>query len=246
MSPQAHPSRSDLVVSHHLAGFRRKRLAGLLHPAADPRVRYVSRTVSLDRVQGLPWSPQRVSYPPKDISPPVAVLHRCSPCPLAVRGRSVRVPVIRCRMARAGEAGVGFEALLHRRVRTPCPSLPTNTKPILPWALFPFEVPLHDRSSMLHREVQWPTRGRLHRAPFRTRFDREPRRPRVGRRQAGLQPHLAETTPREVGLWRPQRAPAGACFGLSRHAFRRAGTRIGEAPLRVGLWSPIRSGSLWG
>jgi len=35
-------SRSVLVVSHHLDGFLRARLAGLLHPAADPGVRLVS------------------------------------------------------------------------------------------------------------------------------------------------------------------------------------------------------------
>ena len=36
-------SRSALVVSHHLDGFLRNRLAGLLHPAADHGVRHVSR-----------------------------------------------------------------------------------------------------------------------------------------------------------------------------------------------------------
>jgi len=35
-------SRSVLVVLHHLDGFLRARLAGLLHPAADPGVRLVS------------------------------------------------------------------------------------------------------------------------------------------------------------------------------------------------------------
>jgi len=39
-------SRSVLVVSHHLDGFLRARPAGLLHPAADPGVRRVSRCAS--------------------------------------------------------------------------------------------------------------------------------------------------------------------------------------------------------
>jgi len=45
-------SCSVLVVSHHLDGFLRSGVAGLLHPAADPRVRYVSCTRS-------PFSPRK-------------------------------------------------------------------------------------------------------------------------------------------------------------------------------------------
>jgi len=42
-------SRSVHVVSHHLDGFLRHRFAGLLHPAADPRVRNVSRAALAGR-----------------------------------------------------------------------------------------------------------------------------------------------------------------------------------------------------
>jgi len=45
-------SCSVLVVLHHLDGFLRSGVAGLLHPAADPRVRFVSCT-------RLPQSPRK-------------------------------------------------------------------------------------------------------------------------------------------------------------------------------------------
>ena len=69
-------SRSDLVVSHHLAGFLRRallwsaadpevlRVAGLLHPAANRGVHRVSAPFVL--LPGHPALPRDVSYPSKD------------------------------------------------------------------------------------------------------------------------------------------------------------------------------------
>jgi hypothetical protein len=65
-------SRSVLVVSHHLDGFLRPgpsrnsvhRVAGLLHPAADPGVRCVSLVVAATIARRLDHvSPQRGSHP---------------------------------------------------------------------------------------------------------------------------------------------------------------------------------------
>jgi len=85
-------SRSVLVVSHHLDGFLRARPAGLLHPAADPGVRRVSRCASTS-IAGLlaetsrtrtAASPRRSSYPPK-IPSTAAAPHRWGRGLLGVR-----------------------------------------------------------------------------------------------------------------------------------------------------------------
>ena len=90
-------SRSVLVVSHHLDGFRRPvdstarfrgwpfrstRVAGLLHPAADPGVRCVS-----GRGSGGDCSPSTSRLPAARFTPleevpsPAAVAHPCAPLP---------------------------------------------------------------------------------------------------------------------------------------------------------------------
>jgi hypothetical protein len=96
--------------------------------------------------------------PPEGCSPPVAVLRRRSRCPLAVRG-AARCPPAHCWVAsRGGE----------RRLRGLAPpsgpafgaTIAGGDEPDPSWALFPFEVPLRDRSSALHHEVSTITRDR--------------------------------------------------------------------------------------
>jgi len=88
-SPQ---SRSTLVVSHHLDGFLRPEVAGLLHPAASHEVRRVSchrpsergtaRSAVLFGV-GRAFPAARFT-PLEELPPTAAVPHRCGRCPLAV------------------------------------------------------------------------------------------------------------------------------------------------------------------
>jgi hypothetical protein len=80
-------SCSALVVSHHLGGLLRAAAAGLLHPAAGPGVRRVSRCLR----PGLPKVPRPVGpFPATRIVPfegfpsTVAVPHHCGRCPPAV------------------------------------------------------------------------------------------------------------------------------------------------------------------
>jgi hypothetical protein len=83
-------SRSVLVVSHHLDGFLRSEVAGLLHPAAGHGVRCVCGHSDPEPTTGEPIavgggmaSSQRVSHPSKESSPAAAPRHR-GRCPLAV------------------------------------------------------------------------------------------------------------------------------------------------------------------
>jgi len=87
-------SRSVLVVLHHLDGFLRSEVAGLLHPAAGHGVRRVSRAgfpirdLASQIVAGRPKpSSRRTSYPPK-ASSTAAVPRRRGRCPRAVSRRS--------------------------------------------------------------------------------------------------------------------------------------------------------------
>jgi hypothetical protein len=50
-------------------------------------------------------------------------------------------------------ASVGFEALLHLRVRYSDVTIAGAVEPDPSWALFPFEVPLRSRSFALHYEA---------------------------------------------------------------------------------------------
>jgi hypothetical protein len=81
-------SRSALVVSHHLDGFLRSQVPGLLHPGAGCEVRRVSATTDcLDPkiVQtGQVTFPSAHSHPSKTCSSPAAVPHHCGRCPPAV------------------------------------------------------------------------------------------------------------------------------------------------------------------
>ena len=102
-------SRSDLVVSHHLAGFLRRallwsaadpevlRVAGLLHPAANRGVHRVSALRVL--LPGRTALPRDVSYPSKDSThlQPYRVTTAC--CPLDVSSpRCSRLQGSRCRI----------------------------------------------------------------------------------------------------------------------------------------------------
>jgi len=78
----ARQSRSVLAVSHRHDGFRRTKLAGLLHPATDPEVRRVSRS-----------KPFPATHPPLEEfrSPPAVPRHR-GLCPLEVPLPRSRAP----------------------------------------------------------------------------------------------------------------------------------------------------------
>jgi len=102
-SPRAsvakHPasqSRSILVVLHHLDGFLRPEVAGLLHPAASHEVRRVSRfrasvpTCRNRLVRSAGAFPATLFTPLEELHPTAAVPHRCGRCPLAVASVSSR------------------------------------------------------------------------------------------------------------------------------------------------------------
>jgi hypothetical protein len=88
-SPQ---SRSTLVVLHHLDGFLRPEVAGLLHPAASHEVRRVScrstfrsgaaEAALFRRAEAFPAA---LFTPFEELAPPAAVPRRRGRCPLAVR-----------------------------------------------------------------------------------------------------------------------------------------------------------------
>jgi hypothetical protein len=94
------------------------RVAGLLHPAADPGVRRVSGRTShsLRSGGGADLSRRRVSHPSEGCSSPTAAPCRHGRCLLAVTPRVSRF--------RGPPGWPGFEALLHRRVRYARPPLP--------------------------------------------------------------------------------------------------------------------------
>jgi hypothetical protein len=106
------------------------RVAGLLHPAADPGVRRVSgRSSHSSRSGGGSDLPRRrISYPSEGCSSPTAAPCRHGRCPLAVTAS---------RTAFADRWTAGFEALLHRRVRCARPPLPVAVARASPGLGFP-------------------------------------------------------------------------------------------------------------
>jgi hypothetical protein len=144
-------ARSVLVVSHHLDGFLRSEVAGLLRPAAGHGVRCVSDHAGPepdDRRADRRWeavvsSSQRVSHPSKESSPAAAPRHR-GRCPLAVgrrAGQTLRRPPLPMNISEPHLHGASTSGLCsaaesgHEADR--CRSDP---RPVLPWALFPSEV----------------------------------------------------------------------------------------------------------
>jgi hypothetical protein len=142
-------SRSVLVVSHHLDGFLRSEVAGLLHPAADlgfAAFPASGHPLSLPRpacfldVRGIP----RSATTPRRISATAALRHR-SRCPLAVPS---------CRTGPVSRASVARVALDLSRTtgapttrpcsiaefQAPAPPLPVRPRPVPSWAFFPFKV----------------------------------------------------------------------------------------------------------
>jgi len=132
-------SRSVLVVLHHLDGFLRSEVAGLLHPAADPGVRRVSavcRLVANRRTGGLETCdafPATLLRTLRRI--PLADSRTASPQPLPScrfqrSDRRVReVPVsgfIRCTPS---DRSLGSKALLRPRVRSACSTVSGGAAP---------------------------------------------------------------------------------------------------------------------
>lgn len=74
------PTRSALVVSHHLDGFLHRRLVGLLHPTADPGVHRVSTVCRTCKARFSPASPP-TPYPPEPSPPAQPYPHLCWPLP---------------------------------------------------------------------------------------------------------------------------------------------------------------------
>ena len=140
-SPQ---SRSTLVVLHHLDGFLRPEVAGLLHPAASHEVRRVScrrpsergtaRSAVLFGLAG--HFPRRASHPSKN-SPRLQPFHiavAVAPLPFPPSSSaSSPGPVAGSRSRSSAGRSVDFEAFLRCRVRNalttvadreaPCPSV---------------------------------------------------------------------------------------------------------------------------
>jgi hypothetical protein len=160
-------SCSVRVVSHHLDGFLRSEVAGLLHPAAGHGVRCVSgsRIPLLD--------PTGAGSRREDRHRPRSALHTPRRNPrqqphhvtVAVAPVPLAAPPLdptrahRCRYTPASSARPP------RRLRgvAPPPSsdgrrpLPVDGRPVLPWALFPFEVLLADQKThpSVIRVVRW-------------------------------------------------------------------------------------------
>ena len=170
---RSHPptSRSVLVVSHHLDGFLRTTVAGLLHPAADLGVRRVSRPRATQRI--------RASSDPGDPDVPRDGVHTLRRVPL-VRSRTaslrpfalVPLPAILPMKLRSACADphvidrsqAGSRAFLHERVRCDPAPLPAADRSLLPWAWFPLEV----RSPpAARRRSGGPRSEERHPGPFR-------------------------------------------------------------------------------
>jgi hypothetical protein len=122
-------SRSALVVLHHLGGFLRVGVAGLLHPATDPGVRRVS-CGDRRELPKQPWSivafPDDAHHTPRRTPSTAAVLRHRSRCPLVVS---------------ASFEAVDLEALLHRRVRDVATPLPV-TRILSSLGFVPLQGPL--------------------------------------------------------------------------------------------------------
>jgi hypothetical protein len=158
-------SCSVLVVSHHLDGFLRSEVAGLLHPAAGHGVRRVSGSRIPDPRPGKPDRGGRTeSFLATHFHTPRRHLdcsRTTSPWPLPpCRQRPVPLgssPVHRCRRR------TWSSTRPERRLRGFAPPsspdtarpLPIVWCPVLPWALFPFEVlpteQEHSSSSPMYR-----------------------------------------------------------------------------------------------
>jgi len=116
---------------------------GLLHPGTgrgSPRFRTVlplaAQSSEEDRLasgqsQHFPAAP---FTPPEEVPPTVAVPHRCGRCPLVV------APARPDEQVHHSAPTLDLEALLHCWVRSACPALPPDLRPLLPWASFPSRV----------------------------------------------------------------------------------------------------------
>jgi len=114
-------SCSVLVVSHHLDGFLRSEVAGVLHPAADPGVPDVSRTraSSVRRRRAPRALPRRAQIPSEDVP-------RRQPFRVTAVVAPVLFPQLRGLAPSSGPR--------------PSPNLAVHRQPGPPWAFFPFEV----------------------------------------------------------------------------------------------------------
>jgi len=139
------------VVLHHPDGFLRPEVAGLLHPAASHEVRRVSccraSRSGLYETSGSGSAgafPTTLFTPLEEFPPTAAVPHRCGRCLRAVASLPSRLlglvpfPV-------PGFVGLPWGDSTSRLSSavgsvTPARPLPAARRPILPWALFPFEV----------------------------------------------------------------------------------------------------------
>jgi len=132
-------SRSVLVVSHHLDGFLRARPAGLLHPAADPGVRRVSRCASTSIAGSLRIPPEPEPPLPRDAFHTPRRSLRPPPHPIA--GAVAFLTFLRTSLHE-----VAFKALLVGRIRWSPRPLARSVRHPPSWASLPVEVIRNRRS----------------------------------------------------------------------------------------------------
>ena len=179
-------SRSILVVSHHPDGFLRPEVAGLLHPAASHEVRRVScyRASADAECRGIPHdafrTPRRIP-PYRSRSTSLWPLPPCRCLPAAPDPSSrFRCQFRGSRPCRRGSSTSRLSSAVGPV--TLARPLPVAKRPILPWALFPFEVlprTVGSRaldpsvaSSLASEETTDPRRAPLH--PAHARAYRRP------------------------------------------------------------------------
>jgi len=146
----ASESRSILVVSHHPDGFLRPEVAGLLHPAASHEVRRVScfrasgptcTRQAGPECRGIPHdaihTPRRIP-PYRSRSTSLWPLPPCRCFPSSRPLLPVPLPVPGLEALPSGHSTSRLSSAVGSV--TPPPPLPVARRPILPWALFPFEV----------------------------------------------------------------------------------------------------------
>ena len=167
--------------------------------------------------------------PPEGCSPLVAVLHHRSRCPLAVRGRR-SVPADPIAGRRGVVASVGFEALLHRRVRSPSAPLLVSPNPILPGLCSPSRFLFETGAP---RSISRLRRSRVTAAPSSVPHPRTTRDRGVAA-VAGPPPELASAGGGDRAPWGRSLEPRDRIGRRNRRAALigaslRHETRIGEA-----------------
>jgi len=197
-------------------------VAGLLHPAADPGVRYVSVLCIPSKTGCCSTFPQRRTYPSKKSLAKAVPRHR-GRCLLAVLFRSPpSLARFRCRfqVCQGGRVGsVGFEALLRRQVWLP-PRHCCLESTAPSWALFLFKVPPHDRGFRAPIVAfAIPTRGWFITNKLRCALHHGPGpKPRVGEHRDPPKRTVVETAPvgPVSGSLRSRRSEDRCCRGRAR------------------------------